>query len=86
MKNPVIVTQFTMKIIYTYIYITGNKKILFVKNVLAYYGYAPTFPLFLWFSEHKNCDNAATNSNSEKARDIMPASLRGSRGTGTKED
>ena len=37
-------------------------------------------------SEHKHCDNAATNSNSENARSRMVASLRGSVGTGTKED
>ena len=37
-------------------------------------------------SEHKHCDNAATNSNSENARSRMVASLRGSLGTGTKED
>jgi hypothetical protein len=38
------------------------------------------------FSLHKHCDNAATNSNSENARSRMMASLRGSLGTGTKED
>ena len=37
-------------------------------------------------SEHKNCYNVATNSNSEKARSRMLASLRGSMGTRTKED
>jgi len=37
-------------------------------------------------SEHTRCDNAATNSNSENARSRMAASLRGSVGTGTKED
>jgi hypothetical protein len=37
-------------------------------------------------SEHKHCDNAATNSNSENARSRMVASLRGSVGAGTKED
>jgi len=33
-----------------------------------------------------DCDNTATNSNSENARSRMVASLRGSVGTGTKED
>jgi hypothetical protein len=37
-------------------------------------------------SDHKYCDNAATNSNSENARRRMVASLRGSVDTGTKED
>ena len=37
-------------------------------------------------SEHKHCDNAATNWNSENARSRIVASLRGSVGTGTKED
>jgi len=40
----------------------------------------------LSLSERKHCDNAATNSNSENARSRMVASLRGSVGTGTKED
>jgi len=82
----VIVTHFTMKIIRTYLYITCNKKILFVKNIVAYCGYSPTSPFFPLLSEHKHCDNAATNSNSVKARSRMLASLRGSVGTGTKED
>jgi len=37
-------------------------------------------------SEHKNCDNAATNSNSQNARSRMLARLPGSVGTGTTED
>jgi hypothetical protein len=37
-------------------------------------------------SEHEHCDNVATNSNSENARSRIVASLRGSVGTGTKED
>ena len=37
-------------------------------------------------SEHKHCDNAATDSNSKNARSRMVASLQGSMGTGTKED
>jgi hypothetical protein len=57
-----------------------------LKNILAYCGYSPTSPFFFWLSEHKHCDNAATNSNSENARSRMVASLRGSVGTGTKED
>ena len=39
-----------------------------------------------FLSEHKHCDNTATNSNSENARSRMVTSLRGSMGTGTKED
>jgi len=38
----------------------------------------------LLLSEHKHCDNAATNSNSENARSSIVASLRGSVGTETK--
>jgi hypothetical protein len=86
MKKRVIVTHFTMKIIHTYLYITCNKKILFVKNVLAYCGYPPTFPFLLLLSEYKRCDNVATNSNSENARSRTVASLPGSGGKGTKED
>jgi len=87
MKKRVTVTHFTMKIIRTYLYINCNKKILFVKkNILAYCGYSPTSPFFLLLSEHKHCDNAATNWNSENARSRMLASLRGSVGTGTEED
>ena len=37
-------------------------------------------------SEHKHCNNAATNSNSKNARSRIVASLRGSVSTGTKED
>jgi len=48
--------------------------------------YSPTSPFFFLLSEHKNYDNAATDSNSENARSRMVASLRGSVGTGTKED
>jgi len=57
-----------------------------LKNILAYCGYSPTSPFFLLLSEHKHCDIAATNLNSENARSKMVASLRGSVGTGTKED
>ena len=57
-----------------------------LKNILADCGYSPTYPFFLLLAEHKHCDNAATNSNSEKARSRMVASLRGSVGTGTKVD
>jgi len=35
MKKLVIVTHFTMKIIRTYLYITNNKNILFVKKHLS---------------------------------------------------
>jgi len=47
MKKRVIFTHFTTKIICTYLYTTCNKKILFVKNLLAYCGYSPTSPFFL---------------------------------------
>ena len=48
--------------------------------------YSLTSPFLFLLSEHKNYDNAATDSNSENARSRMVASLRGSVGTGTKED
>jgi len=86
MKKHVIVTHFTMKIIRTYLYITHNKKILFVKSILAYCEYSLTSSSFLFLSEHKHCDNVATNSSSEKARSRMLASLQGSVGVETKED
>ena len=85
MKKHVIVTHFTMKIIRTYLYITCNKNFFFF-NVLACCGYSPTSPFFLLLFEHKQCDNAATNSNSENARSRMVASLRGSVSKGTKGD
>ena len=70
-----------------YPYITGNKKTLSVKKYfIAYCGYSMTSPFFFLLSEHKHCDNMATNSNSENARSRMVISLRGSVGTGTKED
>jgi len=83
MKKRVIVTHFTMKIIRTYLYITCNKILL--KNILTYCGYSPTSLFFFLLSEHKYCDNVATNSNGEKARSRMVARLRGRVGTGTKE-
>jgi len=57
-----------------------------LKKYLAYCGDSTTSPFFLLLSEHKHCDNAATNSNSKNARSRMVASLQGSMGTGTKED
>jgi len=75
-----------MKITCTYLYIACNKKILFVKSILAYCGYSPYSPFFLLHSEHKHCGNAATNSNSKNARSRMLASLWRSVGMGTKED
>jgi len=48
--------------------------------------YSPTSPFFFLLSEHKHCDKAATNSNSEYARGRMVASVRGSIGTGTNGD
>jgi hypothetical protein len=87
MKKRVTVTHFTMKITRTYRYINCNKEILFVKKYLsAHCGYSPTSPFFLLLSEHKHCDNAATDLNRENARSRMAASVRGSVGTGTKED
>jgi hypothetical protein len=80
MKKHVIVIHVTTKIIRTYLNVTCNKKIL------VYCGYSPTSPFFFLHSEYKNCNNAATNSNSENARSRIVASLRGSLGTGTKED
>jgi len=86
MKKRVIVTHFTMKIISTYRYITCNGKILFVKNILAYYVYSLASLFFLLLSEHKHSDNATTNSNSENARSRIVACLQRSVSTGTKED
>jgi hypothetical protein len=57
-----------------------------LKNILAYCGYSPTSPFFFLLSEHKHCDNSATNSNSKNARSGVVASLQESMGTGTKED
>jgi hypothetical protein len=64
-----------------------------LKNILAYCGYSPTSPFFLLLSEHKHCDNVATNSNSENARSRIVESSTGkntgiekSVGTGRKED
>jgi hypothetical protein len=69
-----------------YLYITCNKKILFVKKILAYCGYSPTSPFFLLISDHKHCDNTATDSISENTRSRMVASLRGHVGMGMKKD
>ena len=69
-----------------YLYITFNKKILFVKKILAYCGYSPNSRFFLLLSEHKHCHNAATNWNSENATRRMVARLWGNISTGTKED
>ena len=44
------------------------------------------FHCSLLLSDYKNCDNAATNSNSKNARSRTVAGLRGIVGTGTKED
>jgi len=57
-----------------------------LKNILADFGYSPTSPFFLLLSEHKHCDNIATNLNSENAKSRMVESLRGSVGLRTKED
>ena len=57
-----------------------------LQNILACCVYSPTSPLFLLCCEHKHCDNAATNLNSENARSRMVPSVRGSVGTETKKD
>jgi len=57
-----------------------------LKNILACCGYSPTSSFFLLLSEHKHCDNTATNLNSENARRRMVTSVQGSLGTGTKGD
>ena len=62
------------------------RKLYSLKNIFAYCGYSSTYPFFLLLSEHKHCNNAATNSNSENARSRMVASLPRNVGTGTKED
>ena len=82
-SKRVIVTHFTTKIIRTYLYITCNKTTLFVKKKnLAYCGYSPTSPFLL--SEHKHCDKAGTNSNSENARSRMFGKFGGKSGCGDK--
>ena len=71
----------------TYLYITCNKNILFVKKYLSLLWVFTDFSILLAaFWRHEQCDNAVTNSNSENARSRMVASLRGSVGTGTGED
>jgi exonuclease V gamma subunit len=86
MKKRVIVTHFTVKIVLR----TGTRlvmrKFYLFKNILVYCGYSATSPFLLLLSEHKHCDNAATNSNSENARSRMVASLQGNMSMGTKED
>jgi len=57
-----------------------------LKYILAYCGYSPNSLFFFLLSEHKHCNNAATNSNSENARSRMVASLLASVGMETKED
>jgi hypothetical protein len=62
------------------------KKILFVKKYLSLLcGYSPTSPFFLLLSEHKHCNNVATNLNSENARSRMVASFGGSGVLGQRE-
>jgi len=55
-----------------------------LKNILDYCGYSPTSPFLLLRSEHKHCDNAATNSNSENARSRIGGKFAGKRGYGDK--
>jgi len=85
-KKRVNVTHFTMKIIVRACLLPVIRKSYFLKNILAYCGYSPTSPFFLLLSEHKHCDDTAINSNSENTRSRTVAGLRGSVGTGTKED
>jgi len=85
MKKCVIFTHFTMKIIRTCTW-TVIWKFYLLKNILAYCGYSLTSPFFFLLSEHKHCDNTATNSNRENARSRMVTSLLGRMGTGTKDD
>ena len=70
----------------TYLYTNCNGKILFVKKYLNLLWVFTDFSHFLLISEHKNCDNTATNLNSENARSRMVASLLGSMGMGTEEE
>jgi hypothetical protein len=63
----------------------SNIKIL-LKNILSYSGYSPISPFFFLLTEHKHCDNAASISNSENARNRMVESLGGSVGSVTNED
>jgi hypothetical protein len=69
-----------------YLVLSAIRKFYLLKNILACCGYSPASPFFLLLSEHKHCDNAATNSNNENARSRMFVSLRGRVGTGTKEE
>jgi len=85
MKKRVIVTHFTKKIVVLTCTLPLLRKFYLPKNILAYCGYSPTSPLFLLLFEHEHWDNAATNSNSKKARSRMVASLRGSVGTGQRK-
>ena len=82
-----VVTHLKMEIICTYLHIICSliRQFYLLRNILAYCGYSPTSPFFLLLSEHKHCDNAATNWNSENVRSRMVASLLGSVGTGSKE-
>jgi len=86
MKKRVTVTQFKWKSYVRTCTLTVTSKLYLLKIILAYCGYSPTSPFFLLLSEHKHCDNAATNWNSENARSRMAARLWGSVGTGTKGD
>jgi len=48
MKRRVIVTHFAMKIIRTYVYITCDKKILFVKKYISLLWVLPDFSIHLF--------------------------------------
>jgi hypothetical protein len=55
-------------------------EVCLLKTILANFGSSPACPFLLLLSEHKHCDNVATNSNSENARSRLVASLRCKRG------
>jgi hypothetical protein len=55
-----------------------------LKNIFAYCGYSLTSPFFFLLSEHKHCDNTATDSDSENARSRMVVRFVGKHGYGDK--
>jgi hypothetical protein len=68
----------------TYTCINCNNKILFVKKCLGLLWVFTDFSILLVASEHKHCDNVATNWKSENARSRMVASSAEKRGYGDK--
>ena len=67
MKKRVSVIHFTMKTMRACLYIICNKKILFVKSILAFCGYSPTSPFFLLLS---NTNTAITRQLIRTARTL----------------